>query len=208
MALLLIVLLAVGVGIWMGRASAPEEKSSPPEFDSDPAPGAREVINGVQVGYERTEAGAVEAATNFARAMASVSRDVEAYRRAIRTLAAPDWRDDAEKLAANSVDFLTERYGLNGSFTFSPVRYRVSSFSNGGATVEVWGVTVASGPKVSGIEESWLTASLELIWVEGDWRVAGESSEAGPTPELLQTRDQRLADELEGFKEYQYAPSP
>jgi len=168
----------------------------------------REVVNGVPVGYERTEAGAVEAATNFTRVMASVPDDADAYLAAAETMAAPDWKDDARRLAQNGLQFLRDRYGSGGAFTFSPLRYRVVEYSNDSATVAVWGVTVASGPKIRGIEESWLTGTLELVWVSNDWRLADQSSRTGPTPELLQTQDGVSVDALEGFQEYSHAPSP
>lgn len=207
-AILLIVLLAVGAGVWIGRASAPEENSPPSQSDSGPTAGAREVVNGVPVGYERTEEGAVEAATNFARVMASISPDAVSYQRAIQTLAAPDWRDDAEELANSGLSFFSERYGPGGSLTFVPVRYRVSAYSESAATVELWGVSVASGPKINGVEESWVTGIIDLTWINGDWRVSGQQSEAGPTPELLRTEDERVPEGLRGFEEYQHAPAP
>lgn len=207
--LALAVIGVFAIGLWLGRTSAPKlEKAFPEVLDSTPDSTERLLVNGVPVGYERTEDGAVAAATNFGRVMASVSIDEQAYREAIRTFAAPQWQSEAEDLAENGLIFLAERYGSEGSFTFVPVRYRVASYSDSDARVELWGVTIASGPKIQGIEESWVTGNVELVWVEDDWRVAGQSSETGPTPELLRTEDQRAMDALNGFKEYQRAPAP
>lgn len=206
--LVLCLVIGVAVGTWIGRATAPNgtPRASEPQHESRSS--TRETVNGVTVGYPRTERGAVDAATNFARVMASASGDERSYRAAWLTMAAPEWKDRAEELAENGHEFLRERYGDGGSFTFSPLRYRVVSYSQSSATVELWGVTVASGPKVPGIDESWLTASIELTWTSGDWRVSGQSSATGPTPELLHTDDSRPSSSLDAFKEFEHAPSP
>lgn len=202
------VLVGLLVGLWIGRASAPERDDHPSESAPDSSSTERRIVNGVPVGYERTEAGAVEAATNFTRAMASVTDDAEAYREALKTMAAPQWIGQAEEVAENGLEFLQERYGPGGSFTFSPVRYRVVNYSTTASTIQLWGVTVASGPRVEGIEESWLTATIDLVWISRDWRVSGQQSTTGPTPELLQSEDARTESSLDGFEEYRHAPAP
>lgn len=203
------VLVGLLVGLWIGRASAPERGDDhPSESAPDSSSTERRIVNGVPVGYERNESGAVEAATNFTRAMASVTDDAEAYREALKTMAAPQWIRQAEEVADNGLEFLRERYGLGGSFTFSPVRYAVVDYSTTASTIQLWGVTVASGPRVQGIEESWLTATIDLVWVSGDWRVSGQQSTTGPTPELLQPEDATTESSLDGFEEYRYAPAP
>lgn len=196
--------VAVVVAFFIGRASAPEAEPGSPDRVASPLP--QETINGVPVGYARSEAGAVEAATTFSRVMASASGDLNRYLGALRAMAAPDWVLEAEKLAENGFEFLRDRYGSAGSLTFVPVRYRIEAYSDSAATIQIWGVTVASGPKVPGIDESWLTGTVQLVWIEGDWRVAGQSSETGPTPELLQTGSALTKEDLEGFQELLDAP--
>lgn len=199
--------LALAAGIWIGRQSVPDSVPVPGEAQPEPGP-ERSELNGVPVGYSQTEMGAVEAATNFTRVMASVPEDSDAYLAAAATMAAPSYRADARRLAENGLEFLRGRYGAGGRFTFAPLRYRVLSYTDTAAKVSVWGVTIASGPKIEGIEESWLTATLELTWVSDDWRLAGQTSETGPTPELLQTSDSGDASILEGYQEYDDAPTP
>jgi hypothetical protein len=199
-------LLALLIGFWLGGVLGPDtEKSAQPPIVTSSSP---EEINGVLLGYDRTRKGAVAAATNFGEVMASVTTDEVSYRDAIRTIAAPQWISEAEKLADNSLRFLKQRYGLGGSFSFVPAKYRVSSYSDHAATVQVWGVTLASGPKIEGLEETWLTGTVDLEWVSGDWRVAGQDSVTGPTPELLHADDNRQGNALIGFENYQHAPLP
>lgn len=204
---IVLLVLALAAGIWMGRESAPDPVPLPGKAQPESVAEGSEV-NGVPVGYPHTEMGAVEAATNFTRVMASVPDDSSAYLAAAETMAAPSYRADARRLAENGLEFLRDRYGTGGRFSFAPLRYRVLSYTGGAAKVSVWGVTVASGPKTEGIEESWLTGTLDLTWVSGDWRLAGQASETGPTPELLQTSDSGGASILDGYQEYENAPTP
>jgi hypothetical protein len=196
-------LLVVGAAFVIGRATASD--SSPEqtdERDAEDGAGPSGTTNGVPVGFSQSEDGAVAAATIFARAIATIPLDTDAYKETIRTLAAPEWLSDAEALADNSLTFLVERYGQGAASTFSPIKYRIQKYSDTSATVALWGVTLGSGPKVQQPEESWVTGTIELVWVDDDWRVAGQSSSVGPTPERLNTEDELDGSELENFEEY------
>jgi hypothetical protein len=196
------ILIAFGVGIVLGGG---DNGDQPP--GTNPAPTASatsrpSVLNGVPVGYELSEEGAVAAATNFAQIMAGPSRDAERYRNAMQTLAAPSWRDRALELASNAIDFAERRYGPGASIGFHPLRYKVEDYSDSAATIQLWGVVVASGPKVAGVEESWVTATVHLSRVDDDWRVSGQTSAAGPTPRLLAGQDSTPVSVLNGFEEF------
>ena len=154
-----------------------------------------------------SEASAVAAATEHARVMASVSGTTASYLEQAVAIAAPDWEDRASELARGAADFIVDRYGSDASVDFEPLRYRVQSHSSESAVVDVWGVVLATGSKVGGIEESWVTGTLDVVWTGSEWKVAGQSSSGGPTPELLRTEDQGTADEiLNEFSEYHDAP--
>lgn len=193
--------LALLIGIVVGRSLAPEEDVAQPE---SPAPARTE--DGTD--YAQSEAGAVRAATDFAQVVAAASEDKEAYRESIRRLADPRWVSDAEDVADNTLEFLDERYGLEGSFSFVPAKYRVADFSREEATIQIWGVTLSTGPKINGIEETWITGTVELAWTTDGWRVSGQESATGPTPELLQAQDDLGGNELAGFEEYIDGPTP
>ena len=155
---------------------------------------------------EPTES-ALEAATRYSRVVTGPSGDVEAYLDEVAELAAPEFTDRAEELSANAVDFVEERYGPGGSVVFQPVKYRIVSESATEATVEIWGVVLGSGPNVNGIEETWGTGTLELVLLDSEWKVAGQSSEAGPTPELLRADDAfPITRILQDFEDYSDAP--
>lgn len=193
-------ILAALIGVMLalaflaGRVTAPEPddggvvapQGDPPQSQTQP-----------------TEETAIEAATSFAQIMAAPSGDANAYLDAAEEIAAPGWEDRARELAQGALDFVNDRYGNGASIAFHPVRYRVRSWSPEAAAIDIWGVILASGPKVGGVEESWVTATLDLRWVDSGWRVEGQSSRGGPTPELLRTQDQvPLNEVLEDFQEY------
>lgn len=197
-------------GFLAGRMSAPQGSSHPPV--GPPRTVSPDVSDsgssGASSSFARTKDGAVAAATHSALVMSSASSDLAAFVDATAAIAAPSWKDDARRLAENTVNFVTERYGPNGSTTFVPVRYRVSAFGVDSATVNVWGVTLAHGGDGRAIDESWVTGTIELMWTEGQWLVTGGSSEVGPTPKLLQTEEPAAASSLAGFKDYSSVPRP
>ena len=209
-ALLALVLIGAAAAFFVGRATAPDEATSKPDSDREAStndPGPTDELNGVPIGYARSEAGAIEAATNFARVMGTTDGDFDAYFSAMETIAAAEWRNDAEELAQNGIDFVMDRYGEGGTLTFVPVRYRVEQFSDSDATVAVWGVTLSSGPKVQGLDQTWVTGTIHLGWVTDDWRVVGGESTPGPSPRMLNDSNTTPGD-LDGFLEYERAPRP
>lgn len=196
--MLVLFLLLVGiVAFLIGRATSPdaETNASPrvPSQSGEPS--------------MADESGAVRAATSYARIMAGPSADSEEYLADMQSIAAEEWKSRAEELAHNGSEFVVERYGQDGAVDFQPVRYRVRSFSEQAAVIDIWGVVLASGSKLGGIEESWITGTVDLVWVGSEWKVSGQSSEGGPTPELLRTDEDGSVDEvLVDFKEYDDAP--
>lgn len=202
------ILIAFGVGVLFGGGDDADQS-----LDTNPAPTSSatsrpSVLNGVPVGYELSEEGAVTAATNFAQIMSGPSGDAGRYRTAMQTLAAPSWSDRAAELASNAIDFAERRYGPGGSIGFHPLRYKVDDYSDRAATIQLWGVVVASGPKVAVVEESWVTATVQLSRVDDDWRVSGQTSTAGPTPRLLAGQDSTPISVLDDFEEFGRAPQP
>ena len=192
----LAVLLAI-VGFAIGRLTAPKESHSTPS----PLPSS------MGDRYPHTRLGAVAAATGFGQALAGSMESATDYRDDLVALAAPGWQQSAEELADNTLDFVHSRYGVDGDLMFMPVRYRVASYTDSEAVIQVWGATIASGSKVPGLEESWVLGTIRLDWIQGTWLVAGQESEAGPTPEVLgATNGVSYETVLEGFKEYRHGP--
>ena len=108
-----------------------------------------------------------------------------AYRRAMAKMAAPEWRAKARKTSRNAAAFFRGRYGRGGSMITVPLRTEVTSFHSGAARVRLLWVSVAAGPKVVKGEQIWGRTRLNLRWVGGDWRVAGNETSSMPPPPLL-----------------------
>lgn len=190
-----IIVAVFALGYIGGRVTAPDGNQSAIPNDQEQL---------IAPPDERAEAGAVKAATSIARFMAGPNGDTNEYLEAAEDIAAPGWKDRARELAQGAADFISDRYGAGATVSFNPVRYRVRSHTSEKAVVDIWGVVLASGPKVGGIEESWITASLELVWVESEWKLSDQSSKGGPTPELLRTdQEVSLEEVLDGFTEYE-----
>lgn len=186
-------LFLVAVGLMIGRGLSVEPNQTDGTTlprDDDPQ------------AFPRTEQGAIEAAEEIARALTGPNGDVDAYREGMESVAADQWMERAVELADNSIAFVNDRYGVGGGITFNPIRYRLASYSENRATVELWGVVLGQGPKIVGIEESWITGTIELTWSENQWKASGQASKGGPTPESLRTEDDAPASlVLEEFRE-------
>lgn len=191
----------------LGRMTAPEavapSQDAKPIVSSDPRlptsddPGIASA----------SRSGAVASATDFARSMGSVRASDEDYVDEIAAIAAPSWRTEARRLAQNGLNFVTDRYGPRGEITFVPIRYRVSNFSPSQATVQVWGVVLSSRP-TDGIDSTWGVSTIELVYLDGGWRVRGGTSDPGPTPDLKESTDSAPMSALEEFTEYRSGPQP
>jgi hypothetical protein len=187
-------LLLLVIAFLAGRAT-----SSDPDARPEPVP----AIGGESQEAEGDTDSPLAAATTFARVIAGPSGDAEDYLTDVSALAAPAWRERAAELATNTLGFIEERYGQGGQIVFHPLKHRVRDESEDEALVDIWGVVLASGPKLGGIEESWLTGTIHLLYVDGSWKVSEQTSVGGPTPELLRTEDgfsvSRILEEFEEF---------
>lgn len=180
------VLIGLAAGLLIGRDSAPVETS--PRVPAQPAAGPTRTINGVPVGYARTEEGAVLAATNFGLVTTSeLIGDRAAYTEAIETFAAPTWLEQASREARNGHEFAVNHYGSDVQMVSAVLRYEVLSYSDRRASVRLWTVTVASGSERPTAEAIWGTSTLELAWTDDDWRVVDTDNSPGPAPVVLQS---------------------
>ena len=158
----------------------------------DPGPGAasgagpRSVDAGVPVGYERSAAGASAAATQYlATAAELVERPVHERARALRRMAAPSFAGTIVADIEEALEPVDEALGGGTGRALVrtlPVAYRVMEFTPDRAQVVVWGATVFLLEGVSAPEEAWGTSEVDLVWEDGDWRLAAWSSYDGPTP--------------------------
>ena len=151
--------------------------------------GPLRVVDGVGMGFTHDEAGAVAAATNLVLTLeqaAHVDRTtaIEAY----EALAAEASRDPLGADMAAVWDALhagLETNGPPGGRLFVravPVGQAVTRYSPERATVEVWTLSLLVADGGLRPVATWETASVELVWEAGDWKVWSVTSRAGPTP--------------------------
>lgn len=208
---MLAIVVAVGLGIGLGFIldSGPSHLDVISETPSGPGPS--DEVNGVPVGYSRTEAGAVAAATNFGLLSTMDSFwGADRLPDAMEVLAAPQWREEARQQATSGYEFITRRYGKDVELSGAALRYQVLEFSPDRAAVNLWILTVISGARRATVDEIWGTATVRLGWIEEDWRVIGTENETGPAPVQLPadglSEDARLF--IEELDEYSGAPTP
>lgn len=191
-----------GAGVAAGRATAP---SGPATAAPAPNPGSSEAtteatgpgpsrsVEGVPVGYQRTEQGAVAAAANYAVVLDSPAiLDEERLASVLEQVAAADARPDLASRFGRVTALLEERLNLDESAITDagfvmrsvPAGYRLLDYSDDAATVAVWGTSVFVAAGRQAVAPAWGTTELTLRWEDGDWRVAALDTSEGPAPPL------------------------
>jgi hypothetical protein len=191
---------------------------------TNPAVGPRHHLDGVGVGYARSQEGAVAAAANFTRVLSSdLILDTGQRRAAIDVLAAPEARGRLQKTFDQAVASLRQGLGMTGPagkdaqvlLRATPVGWRVEDYGGGSAKVAIWVTSV--GGSTGGatgqvpIREAWGTTTVTLRWVGGDWKQVDSTTVDGPVPiadVAPPTATPELLDKANEFKEFTYAPGP
>lgn len=211
-----------GDGEGEGTAKAPREGAPPPTA----ATGRKPVTgkNGtIPAGFARDEQGAQSAAANYAVALGSaemfdkVKRD-EILTAVITPARLKHFQDTLDK--AYSPSFY-RNVGLEPDgtvpegFTFisrtAPIGTKITSLDGGRATVEVWcaGLSGLAGEgSTKPVTNGWFTITMELEWVNDDWKTVTHSQKAGPAPVGSDTRAssaEEITDAVTGFGGFTYA---
>ncbi|MGV9510405.1 hypothetical protein ACWDQZ_32880 [Streptomyces tendae] len=151
----------------------------------------------VQSGFAHDEQGAQSAAANYAVALGSDGMFDKAKRDPIlQAIIVPDRVADFEATLdkAYSPEF-NKNVGLNKDgtapkgYTFvsrtSPIGTKVTESSTNNTTVEVWcsGLLGLAGQNSTApVTSSWFTITMQLAWVNGDWKIVTHSQKDGPAP--------------------------
>lgn len=191
-----VALVVLAVGVVLLRVSRLDAVDSPPK--SEPAEvdrttsgvvdGAMPVTSarGEPVGSDRSEAGAVAAAVGYAGASQGwLYWTDDQIAAAVAEIATPNATDrlTGEILAdiGAARDELVESPGRVW-WLVHPLAWQVARYDPGEATVEVWLMTLLSASDVAVPQTEWLTATLELEWLDGAWRLESVRETPGPTP--------------------------
>ena len=142
---------------------------------------------GVPVGFGRDEQGAVAAGVAYAvapqRWLYFTDDEISSALAEIATpIAAPRLTDEV----VTDVRLAREQLGTSPGrvwWLVRPLAWRVERYSPDEASVAVWTVTVLSAEGVAAPQTEWITVTVDLAWVDGDWRVDAVRDTPGPTPQ-------------------------
>ena len=181
--------LLVGAALFGGDGETTQTTTDAP-IASAGEPGPRRVVKGVPVGYARTEAGAVAAATAYVTALSGEALlDERRIRTVLEVIAARDVLSELARAYQQGARLTRERLGIGGAaqptvvFRESALGYRVDRFSADEATISIWTIGVAGSSAAAPPQQSWSTTEVRLRWAR-DWKVEGLRSRSGPTPSL------------------------
>jgi hypothetical protein len=160
----------------------------PEHLPSSPSPSAGMADEGAGVPgrFAHGEDGAVAAAVAYATAsqrwLYFTDDEITAAVTGIATPVA------APRLAADAIsEIRTARDQLGASpgrvwWLVRPLAWRLDQHSGDEARVSVWVVTVLSAAEVAAPQAEWMTVTIDLAWVESDWRLDAVHDARGPTP--------------------------
>lgn len=231
-----VVLVLIGAIVFANRAEDGGTAGSERPAERGPqaaptAPSGERPVSGVEqgvpTGYARTEQGAASAAANYAVALGGEGMFRAETRQAILdTVYAPDAaaRQGPELDRLYTDPGFLGRVGLDedgaapAGMTFVsrvvPVGTRVVEFEEDAGTtavVEVWQISLlgmAGEGSTNPVTEAWYTNTIELSWLDDDWKVVDVEQTEGPVPV---GRDQRastaeeMAEASEQFGGFTYA---
>lgn len=185
---------------------------------------------GIASGFPKTEQGAQSAAANYVVALSSTgmyaSDQRDAIVNAVYTPSAAAARKESLRKVYTDPKFLG-RIGLKangnapGGTTFvsraNPAGTKTEKFEGNTANtantakVAVWYSLlfgIAGQGSQNPVAESWYTSTMELQWVNGDWKVAGFAQKAGPAPvgnDQTAASAQDMTKAVQGFGGFTYA---
>lgn len=164
------------------QASVGEQPGAPVEGSAGPVA----EVDGVPVGFGEGQPGAVAAAIAYATAsqrwLYFTDTEIEAAVTQIATpVAAPRLVEDVLTDVSMARDQLAKSEGPVW-WIVRPLAWKVERFRESEARVSVWTVTVLSAAGVASPQSEFVTVTLDLSWLDGDWRVDGSADSAGPTP--------------------------
>lgn len=175
-----------------GDSPEPDEVPGPavaePARPPSPRTGAGPTLEraGVDVGFAADEDGAIAASISYATASQRwLYFSDDEIRDAVDEIATPI---AAPRMADQIVlDVSTAREQLATStsriwWLVRPLAWRVDHIDDTEARISVWTITILSAAGVAAPQAEYMTVTLDLAWVDGDWRVDGVRDTPGPTP--------------------------
>lgn len=190
------VMLVVGVAVtrFTGNDSPPDDTAPvAAAVDATPRPPVAGGITGptleragLDVGFSNDEPGAVAAAVSYATAAQRwLYFSDDEIRAAVAEIATPVAAARMADDLVLDVSMARDQLGASSGrvwWLVRPLAWRVERFDDDQARVAVWVVTILSAAEVAAPQSEFMTVTVDLAWVDGDWRVDGVRDHPGPTP--------------------------
>lgn len=142
--------------------------------------------SGVPVGFSHDEHGAVAAAIAYATASQRwLYFTDDEIRKAVSQIATPTAGARLADDVVRTVSSARKRLGASPGrvwWLVRPLARQVVLHQRDSARVAVWVVTVLSAAQVAAPQSEWMTVTVDLTWLGGDWRVDAVGNSPGPTP--------------------------
>lgn len=190
-------LLALVVGVVLVRVTRQPPASgtheSPPTTVASPRPevpagdtGPSAEVAGMPIGFATGEDGAAAAAISYATAsqrwLYFTDDQIEAAIAEIATpVAAPRIAEDVVADVSMARSQLAQASGRVW-WLARPLAWRVDDYRDTQARVSVWTLTILSAAGVAAPQTEFVTVTLDLVYLDGDWRVDAVRDSPGPTP--------------------------
>ncbi|MFD6422790.1 hypothetical protein [Streptomyces sp. NPDC060198] len=202
------------------RADTAEGTAPTAPTGTDPVTGKN---GSIASGFAHDEQGAQSAAANYAVALGSAEMFDKAKRDVILdAVIAPSQIDRFRSTLdeAYSAPFF-KNVGLNedgttpSGFTFisrtTPIGTKITNSSAEVTIVDVWCtglIGLAGEGSTKPVVDGWFTITMELSWVDGEWKAVSHSQKDGPAPVSGDTRASsadEIAGAVSGFGGFTYA---
>lgn len=215
------VVAALLLGLLVGRLTAPDDGGGGPlprPRGGEAQVGPTRSVDGVPVGYARTRAGAVAAATNFVAVLSSPAMLDSAQRdAAVRRMATDEFAPRLlEQTAAANRQLASGplgtglRQGDATVFQGAQLGYRVVAYSDDRAMVSIWSAAIIANTGAVAPQVGWQTNTFTLAWRDGDWRLDGYRGRSGPTPGTprgtVLTEGPEFVERVRQFRAYRNVP--
>lgn len=178
--------------------------------------GPADVVDDVPVGYARTEAGAVAAATNYIATIGDKRAFNEPWREnAYRVMGAPDEYQTLVESVRASYRRIDAELGLGETAAYDgsiqavtvPLGYRVEAVDDDRATVTVWAAGWLARPTGQQLPLRAVANTVELQWLGDDWKLLRvvDSQPLDP-PGVAAPPTAQTLQEMAGFVLYEHVP--
>lgn len=183
-ALAIVALLSAGLGLGLGRvtapkAAAPAAKALPPAVVEGPGP--TRIVNGVGVGYAHTKEGGIAAVREYLSVIGGPAvLDEARWRPALEALADPATMtqlaaDEARGQQGAEEYFSalqTARAGRPVLLSSTVMAYKVDSYDPSRLKIELYTVGVVAVEGHQQLAAGWHIEVWQLVWRDGDWKAS------------------------------------